>query len=332
MGRRTQDILRREKMETTLAMLLDLFVATKKTEGASPNTTSWYRDKLGAFFRYLGDAPKLPHFTVANSRAFIAHLQDRDTLYEGHPVVPPKKGSLSPYTIHAYVRAIKAFSTWLHDEGFTGTNVMARLKRPALPKPVIEILTDEEIERLVNSFNPNTYLGMRMMTIILVFLDTGIRASEALGLRLDDIDWSSGILTVWGKGNKQRQVGFDPQTKKYLLRYINAFRPEPVNPNCQEVFLSVQGTPLSYNALSHMMKRAGKAAGIPRLRAHLLRHTFAVKYLMNGGDVMTLKLILGHASLDVTQVYMHLAESHVKIQHQRFSPVSRIRIKRNRRA
>jgi site-specific recombinase XerD len=115
------------------------------------------------------------------------------------------------------------------------------------------------------------------------------------------------------------------------LRYINAFRPEPANPNTKEVLLSVGGTTLTYDALSHLVKRAGGNAKIPRLHSHLFRHTFAVKYLMNGGDVMTLKLILGHTSLDVTQVYMHLAESHVKIQHERFSPVSRLKIRQRKR-
>ena len=89
----------------------------------------------------------------------------------------------------------------------------------------------------------------------------------------------------------------------------------------------MRGTPLTYDALAHLIKRAGRNVGIPRLHAHLLRHTFAVKYLMNGGDVMTLRLILGHASLDVTQGYMHLAASHVKIQQERFSPVSRLKIR-----
>jgi site-specific recombinase XerD len=331
MGRRTQDILRREEMETTLPVLLDLFTATKQTEGKSHSTTLWYDKRLSTFIRFIGDEPMLPDFTLTNARAFVAHLQDRETLYDEHPITPTRKGKLSAFTIHSYVRAIKAFSSWLHEEGFTSSNVMMRLKRPSLPKPMIEILTDEEIERLVNSFNPNTFLGLRLLTINLLFLDTGMRASELLGLKDGDIDWGNDTIRVWGKGNKQREVGFDPQTKKYLLRYVNTFRPEPANPNIKEVFLSFEGTPLTYCALAHLIKRAGESVDIPRLHPHLFRHTFAVKYLMNGGDVMTLKLILGHTSLDVTLVYMHLAESHVKIQHERFSPVSRLRINHRKR-
>jgi site-specific recombinase XerD len=318
-------------MDLTLPMLRDLFTATKQTEGKSPETIVWYTQRLSAFLDFLGSEPQLSDLTLDNARAFIAELQSRDIRFATHPHMVPKEGGLSPYTIHAYVRAIKAFASWLHEEGFLPTNVMHRLKRPKLPQPMIEILTDEEIERLVNSPNPGTFLGSRLLSAMLIFLDTGIRASELLGLKLEDIDWHNDTLKVWGKGNKQREVSIDAQTKKYLLRHIHVFRPEPHNPNTQEVFLSVEGMPMSYTALSHMIKRAGEKVGIPRLHAHLFRHTFAVKYLMNGGDVMTLKLILGHSTLDVTQVYMHLASSHVKIQHERFSPVSRLRISPRKR-
>ncbi len=312
-------------METTIPTLIDLFVATKQTENKSRATVAWYRQRLGNFSRYLGDAPALPEMTIHSARAFIASLQERTTRYQNHPLVPPKEGGLSAFYIHSHVRALKAFANWLYDEGFTRQNVLAKLKRPSLPKPVINILTDEEINRLFASINPNTFLGMRLMCILLLFLDTGMRAAELLGITLDAIDWSSDTIRIWGKGQKERIVSFDPQTKKYLLRYVQAFRPEPRG-NYQELFLSVEGVPLTYNALSHIIKRAGEEVDIPRLRAHLLRHTFAVKYLMLGGDIITLKLILGHTDIVTTQLYLHLAQSHVKIQHERFSPVSRLKI------
>lgn len=208
---------------------------------------------------------------------------------------------------------------------------MTKLKRPLLPKPIVEILTDDEIGRLVNSINTNTFLGMRMMCIVLLLLDTGIRASELLGIKLEDIDWQSDIIRVWGKGRKQREVAFDPQTKKYLLRYVNAFRCEPDNPNTKEVFLSVDGTPLTYCAMAHLVKRTGEGVDIPRLHPHLFRHTFAVKYLMAGGDLITLKLILGHTDIATTQIYLHLAQSQVNVRKQRFSPVSRIKINHQKR-
>ena len=112
---------------------------------------------------------------------------------------------------------------------------------------------------------------------------------------------------------------------------MNTFRPELDNILTQEVFLSVDDRLFSYTAFAHFIKRAGEGVGIPRLHPHLFRHTFAVKYLMLGGDLMTLRLILGHSDISVTQLYLHLAQSHVKVQHERFSPVSRIKINNRKR-
>jgi site-specific recombinase XerD len=327
MGSRMQDILRRERMESTIPSLITLFAATKASEGKSENTVSWYRRRLSAFSEFLGEVPKITEFTLPNARAFVSSLQERSIRYEKHPYTKTQEGGLSAFYIHSYVRAIKAFGAWLFDEGFTTSNVMTRLKRPQLPKPMIEILTDEEINRLFNSLNTNTFLGLRMMCLLLLLYDTGIRASELIGIKLEDIDWQNDTIKVWGKGNKQREVAFDPQTRKYLLRYVNAFRSEPANPNSKEVFLSTKGEPLTYCAMAHLIKRAGESVGIPRLHPHLSRHSFAVKYLVAGGDLIALKLILGHTDIATTQIYLHLAQAQVNVRKQRFSPVSQIKIR-----
>ena len=86
-------------MESTLPVLLDLFTATKQTEGKSRSTTLWYDKRLSTFIRFIGDDPKLPDFTLTNARAFVAHLQDHETLYDEHPLTPTRKGNLSPFTL-----------------------------------------------------------------------------------------------------------------------------------------------------------------------------------------------------------------------------------------
>ncbi len=134
-------------------------------------------------------------------------------------------------------------------------------------------------------------------------------------------------LKVLGKGDKERILPFGSTTKKALLRYIHTFRPEPIHEGVEQLILATDGSPLTYSGLAQAIKRLGKRTGVPRLHSHLLRHTFAVRYPINGGDIMTLRLILGHATLEVTQMYMHLAEAHVKVQHHRFSPVGRLVMK-----
>jgi integrase/recombinase XerC/integrase/recombinase XerD len=331
MADRTSMALRREKMNTSLYTLIDLFAATKRTEGRSPKTIDWYCDFLRKFAKYLGENPTISHVTLDNARSFVAFLQGQTTRWNGHPLIPAQEGGFSPYTIHGYVRTLKAFASWLVEEGFTGTDVFAKLKRPKLPQPMIEILSDDEIAALLKEINPRCFFGARLYATFLLLLDTGIRARELCTLTVDNVFLDQDYIKVLGKGRKERIVPFCAATKKALIRYIETWRPEPAHEQVRELFLSADGEPLEYNGLLQSIKRLGKSAGVPRLHPHLFRHTFAVKYLMNGADVMTLKMILGHSTLEVTQVYMHLAEAHVQVQHSKFSPVDRLDLKVGKR-
>jgi len=312
-------------METSLSTLANLFAATKQTEGRSIKTVALYRDFLGKFISYLGADATVRQLTIDAARTFIAELQNRTTRYPGHPSIPEKQGGLSPFTVHCYVRTIKMFSAWLHEEGFTRSDTLARLRRPKLPAPVIEILSRDEIAGILSHINPGCSLGARMYVVVLLLLDTGIRASELTTLTLENTYLDDSYIKVCGKGNKERIVPFGAATKEALLRYLTTFRPE--DGDTEYAILNTSGQPLSYTALAQSIKRLGVACGVPRLHPHLFRHTFAVNYLMNGGDLMTLKMMLGHSTLVVTQLYMHLAQSHIQVQHNKFSPVDRLGIK-----
>ncbi len=205
------------------------------------------------------------------------------------------------------------FGNWLREENPIRTDPFAKLKRPKLPKPVIQILSEEEIKTLIDAINPATFLGARQYAIVLLLLDTGIRASELCTLTLGHTYLDENKTLVRGKGEKERIVPFANAVKQAIAQYIVAWRPQPLDLQDETVFLTINGEPMTYEALSGMIRALGVRAGIPRLHAHLFRHTFAVQYLMNGGDVMSLKRILGHATLDVTQTYIHLAEQHVKV-------------------
>ena len=121
MGSRTREILRRQRAEITIPQLIELFAATKLTEGRSKKTVEWYEEKLGRFASYLGDGGEanIKDLTLGNARSFVASLQRQDSRFKGHPYRPQEKGGLSSYTIHGYVRSLKAFSSWLAEEGFT---------------------------------------------------------------------------------------------------------------------------------------------------------------------------------------------------------------------
>lgn len=108
-------------MEITFPALIDLFAATKQVEDKRPKTISWYTSMLRPFSRFLGEGATIKDMTIHNARAFIASLEERTSRYDDHPLSPKQEGGLSPYTIHGYVRTLKAFGAWLEEEGYASS-------------------------------------------------------------------------------------------------------------------------------------------------------------------------------------------------------------------
>ena len=145
--------------ELELEKLLLHFAQSNKAEGKSPKTVTWYTEMLSGFARFIlstGEATVLAKFNATTVRAFIIHEQGR---------------GLSPFTIQAKIRALKAFSSWLHSEGYSGDNLLSNIKVPKAPSKMIDPLTEEEIDRLLGSQNPLTAIGSRNTAILVTLLD-----------------------------------------------------------------------------------------------------------------------------------------------------------------
>jgi integrase/recombinase XerC/integrase/recombinase XerD len=161
----------------------------------------------------------------------------------------------------------------------------------------------------------------------MILLDTGLRIGELVNLKMEDVHPDEGYLKVLGKGKKERIVPIGNNAQKVLQRYLFRFRPKSVNPVIQNVFLSQSSNPLTENSMKLMFTRLSKRSGVCRLHAHLCRHTFATRFLINGGDVFSLQQILGHSTLEMVRHYVNLASSHIAIQHQKYSPLDRINLR-----
>jgi len=136
-----------------------------------------------------------------------------------------------------------------------------------------------------------------------------------------------GYLKVMGKGKKEHIVPIGNNAQRALQRYLFRFRPKPTNPVTDNVFLSISSKALTENSMKLMFTRLAKRSGVCRLHAHLCRHTFATRFLINGGDVFSLQQILGHSTLEMVRHYVNLASSHIAIQHQKFSPLDRLNLR-----
>ncbi|MDO8636961.1 MAG: tyrosine-type recombinase/integrase [Dehalococcoidia bacterium] len=314
-----------EKKSTDLSALAKHFELYNRTEGKSPKTILWYNVALTQFHRFLKGAEKstvLGELGETEVRELILYLQEK-TRWQDNPYMLNHQGKLKAITIQTYIRALRGFFNWLYKEGYTNENRLARLKPPRAPIKLVDVLIQEEISKILGCINPNTATGARNYAVMMVFLDTGLRCSELTNLELKDINIEGGYLKVMGKGAKERIVPFGSSVQKVVLRYVLHFRPEPFNLTIQNLFLTLDGKPLTQNSIKMIFKRIAIMSGVKRLHPHLCRHTFATNYLIYGGDIFSLQQILGHTSLEMVRRYVTLASAQVIIQHRKFSPMDR---------
>lgn len=186
--------------------------------------------------------------------------------------------------------------------------------------------SEEEVSALLDAVDVSRPTGPRDHALLVMLLDTGIRASELVGLRLYDLHLDAGWFKVFGKGGKERLVPMGYNCQRVLWRYVKRFRPEPIVPTIDLAFLTRDGRPLTPHRLYEIVSAACQRAGIQgeRLGPHTCRHTFAHKFLMNDGDLLTLQRILGHSSLDVVKLYVALTTDDILSRQRRFSPMDRV--------
>jgi site-specific recombinase XerD len=305
--------------EVKLDKLVIHFAQSNKAEGKSAKTISWYSEMLIGFIRFL------------KSHDYKAVLSDLDIESVREFIVYEQERGVSPYTVQGKVRALKAFSSWLFREGYTPDNILGDIKLPKVPVMLIQPLTPDEIDQLMEYQNPLTAIGCRDIAILITMIDTGIRLSELCGLNFENAHVEEGYLKVMGKGSKERIVPIGATAQKMLWRYIIHFRPEPLVPVDNNLFLTLDGKPLQPNAVKLLINRWGKKAGVPRLHAHLCRHTFATNYLVhNCGDVFRLQQILGHTSLEMVRRYVHYASTQYLMNGKTLSPFDQMGIKKLR--
>lgn len=301
----------------------------------TPRSLEWYESQLTAWSHWLAghtcpvhEQPisELEQVSIHHVREYLAYLKTA-------PSGRHDKAPISSQTLHGYARAIKAFLRWAVNEELLPPSLLKRFEMPKREQKVIAVFTREQIAQLLSAcmgaYEPRYYwLAERDRAILMVLLDTGIRASELCGLTLDavHIDKQDAYLVVDGKGRKQREVGLGVKCRNQLYRYIHRFRPQGIellgggghdsgNPGqrCHDthVFLTRDKRGLETHGLEVVLRHLKQHTGITGVRcsAHDFRHTFAYNYVANGGDVLRLSRILGHTDLAVTAGYLRAFDS-----------------------
>ena len=319
-----------EQKAKSLSEFIDYYEICNRAEDKSPKTVVWYSANLKSFHNYLKSRhlpDNLDAIDIKVLRQYVLYLLKKNK-YHGHPITPEKAEPLSAATVHGHVRTLRAFFSWLVAEGFIEISPAKNLKPPKVCRKVVSTLSDEEIRAILGVLTPVNSSVARNQTIFMLLLDTGLRMGELINLKMDDVHIDEGLLKVMGKGKKERIVPMGSNAQRALQRYLFRYRPKPLHLGISNAFLSVLGKPLTENGIKLMFARLAKKSSVTRLHAHLCRHTFATRFLINGGDVFTLQQILGHSTLEMVSRYVNLAANHVAIQHQRFSPLDRLNLRK----
>jgi len=315
--------------------MLDTYQIQAKTEGKSPHTIRIYTTALSILQRFLerkGYSTDVTKIGPEEIREFISYLQNTRAFME-HPFTGPQKKGLTGHTVNCYLRALRAFWSWLEAEEFIDINPFNKIIIPKPPKKIMAPFSEEQIRTLLSVIDTKSATGFRDWTIILTLLDTGVRVSELTNLGLEDVNLVQRSLKVHGKGNKERIVPIGVSVQRALAKYSNKYRPTPPYPLSDNLFLTRDGMSLTPNRVQSIIEQYASRANIQGVRAspHTFRHTFAVSYLRNGGDIFTLQRVLGHETLDMVQNYVCLAQSDLQEAHLRCSPVDNLKVKANRR-
>lgn len=285
----------------TIKKALEEYILDHKCRGSSPHTIAFYRQTLGDFVRFAGDVD-CNSLTLRLCREYVLALTEDE--------------SRNSVTVQDYVRALRAFLNWLCDTGYAAERITTQLRLPKAKATVKDVLTPAEIEKLFAAL-PDSFEGKRNAAMLSLMLGSGLRREEVITLRIDFLHIPEGYALVTGKGNKQRYVPIGALTAERLQAYLQ-IRPTSELP---QVFLKADGSAVTVNTLKNMFRKLKKITGIERLHAHLLRHTFATVYLVNSGDMLTLKTILGHTSLKMVEHYVHFAPAYVLRNFDEYSPL-----------
>jgi site-specific recombinase XerD len=312
--------LTEEMMETCqikFSQALHGYTLYAKVRRFSPNTLNDYGNTFVKFQKFLDDDPPLSAITKFQVQEFLSsydHLCDK--------------------TLLNYHTGLASLWTWAVAEGFVETHVIRQITPPKPEKKAINPFTEQDVKLMLiackrsrshyrlNQPEKSTYslpCFKRNKAIILTLLDTGLRASELCSASIADLDLENKQITVMGKGDKERVLEISNKTSHAIWRYLME-RPDysddtPLFSKEQDLFLSRGG-------LLQLVKRVGDRAGVHNAHPHRFRHTFAINFLRNGGNIYALQKLLGHSSLDMVKRYLQLSEQDCAAAHRIASPVA----------
>lgn len=282
--------LNERMLQLTIVEACEMFMQEQRFRGNSPYTIDYYKRTLNMFLDFC-----TPELDIDELDIF---------LFKSYQLSISENRNINKISVRTYSRAVKVFYRYLYFENLIDIDIN-RLNLMRANKEVILPLSDTEVTLLLNSFDNNAFLSCRDKTICMLMLDCGLRLGEVVNLNINDIDFINRYLVINGKGSKQRVVPFGSAVSDQLNLYLSYRLGSSSAIN--SVFLTQKFTAITHNTIKMMFARLKKKKGLSRIYPHLLRHTFATNYIYNGGNLEVLRVLMGHSTINITQIYIHLA-------------------------
>ena len=290
--------------------LLDLFCdALWLEDGLSRSTLQSYRADLTQFADWLS----------RQSGRALSEVERADLLdYLAYKFARQAK----PRTTSRLLSSLKRFYGYLLRQGRIEVDPTLRIEAPKLPRSLPKILTEDDVERLLQAPNLDTPRGLRDRAMLETLYASGLRVSELVGLSLRQVSHDSGVVRVMGKGAKERLVPLGEEALAWLERYLREARGVLLAGRASEaLFITGRGGGMTRQMFWQLVKRYAVVAGIvTEISPHSLRHAFATHLLNHGADLRVVQLLLGHADVSTTQIYTHVARERLKQLHAKHHP------------
>ncbi len=232
------------------------------------------------------------------------------------------QGGARPRSTARQLSSIRRFYRYLVREGCRADDPSAEIEMPRLGRPLPKSLGQEEVEALLGAPDLEKPLGLRDRAMLEVLYATGLRVTELVGLRVDQVNLRQGVIRILGKGDRERLVPIGEEAQAWLQRFTDNARAELLGGRQSPyLFPTRRSACMTRQAFWHIIKRYAQKAGISRgLSPHTLRHAFATHLLNNGADLRVVQMLLGHSDVSTTQIYTHIARERLRSLHEEHHP------------
>lgn len=234
---------------------------------------------------------------------------------------------LQPITVRIHYMCLHSFFTFLFKEGDIKKNCMESVEKPRVPKFELQAFSHAQVDKLLSVFDKSNFTGYRNYCMTCVLFSTGIRRSELVKIKIEDILFDINMMKINGKGSKLRKVPVSDTLHKILIKYLRLrkehIKEHKLNTSPYLFISSFTGNKLNPETITELYNTIGREENMKDVRVspHTFRHTFAKFFLLNGGDVFSLQKILGHADITTTKQYVNMNDKDIRIQNDKYNPL-----------